>query len=40
VRVAEARLLDAPGEQAILAAHELVADERRQEVDRRGAIAL
>ena len=35
VRVAEAGLLDAAGEQSVLAAEELVADQRGEEVDGR-----
>src|SRR5690606_15891448 len=38
--VAEAGLLDAPFEEAVLAAHELVGDERRKEVDRRELLGL
>src|SRR3990172_3637440 len=38
--VAEARLRDAAREQPILAAGELVADERREEVDRGLGLAL
>jgi hypothetical protein len=42
VRVAEARLLDAAGEQPVLAAQELVADEGGKEVDGRqpGGLGL
>ena len=40
VRVAEAGLLDAPREQAILPARQLVADERGEEVDRRQSLGL
>src|SRR5574341_1909968 len=42
VRVAEARLLDAAGEQPVLAPEELVADEGGEEVDRRqlGGLSL
>jgi hypothetical protein len=41
-RVPEAGLLDAAGEQAVLAAEELVADERGEEVDGRqlGGLGL
>jgi hypothetical protein len=42
VRVAEAGLLDAAGEEAVLAAQELVADEGGEEIDRRqrGGLGL
>src|SRR6266536_1619018 len=40
VRVTEAGLLDAAGEQPVLAAQELIADESGEEVDRRQLSGL
>jgi hypothetical protein len=40
IGIAEARLLDPTGDEAILAAKELVADERGDEVDRRLPFGL
>lgn len=40
IAVAEARLFDPPRKESILSAHELVGDERRDEVDGRELLGL